>query len=948
MPAPLAALGTAVVTAAATGAATAATGAAAAAGAAAVNLAVTHGPGVARAVAGRFKTRVTDDLGHLQNLARGPLHSARIYGRMGITPAAVERLAWQASQCGSRVERCPCQQRSTFHAEAVDLVRHRASERLTWKEPQPTDAPAQKIGGRLKADVKAIWHSMARNLYTSGDLTSLAVREGLQNSVDAIVEAIKRGQVTTGRFDVTYDASQKILTLADNGIGMSYAETADGTELDPECTLAAFLTLAKTGKSKEEDSGGGFGLAKAVILGAAPNGLWTLHTRDKLVRSTPDSATTDYVIEDAPMRQGTLITLYGVPDDKARSIMLNSSAATVDRIKYTLALCDTPDVELRLNGVRILPTFPHDGGRPISYEWPWGEKITARVRRFDRTDNSQGAVWVRIASGKRNYLLQWSQVGSRPAQTWDIVVDLNIKIRPKNPEYPIKGSRDGFIDSTPAATAFRALIRAQEQQAEAATTTEWSIIEPDEDADNSDELAAWADDPQIKAALDGIEGVIDDYYREAHKVHGSLDAPADAVSDAPGGAAEEDREAGLEASGADRVPVPRRKLGAAAIDDNASARDVGSALRELVTGGSGDLSEVAYGVERAIEQLERGQSITEHTADAVFEALEKRADDEGIVGQMTIARVGEALSRHVASVYSNTGAAEAKKRAQKLNPFGRILIKISNQHYDHVMTDENGKTLLDRQGRPKYDTKRSRKFMRRYKRYLPHLIAWDMTVRLIHKTVEFSIPVSTGFVLDGTARGLCTFERGKSWVLLNPESLEAYIESHRKDPLSIAAFLHGVASHEIAHVYNIRGYGDGHDQEWAKHREDIGFATMQLLEPIMLGVMKLFKLKDPNRRRGMIQRLRNRVQELEAAVARPVGTPPDGQSERWLATSDRLRHALYEVIVARDFAEFVDSPLGASLLDDIEIPGIGQGVDAFRELLLRDPTLVIDEIRRAS
>ena len=47
----------------------------------------------------------------------------------------------------------------------------------------------------LQADVQTIWKLQCQNLYNSKNLGALAVRESVQNSLDAISKAIKAGQL---------------------------------------------------------------------------------------------------------------------------------------------------------------------------------------------------------------------------------------------------------------------------------------------------------------------------------------------------------------------------------------------------------------------------------------------------------------------------------------------------------------------------------------------------------------------------------------------------------------------------------------------------------------------------------------------------------------------------------------------------------------------------------
>ena len=123
----------------------------------------------------------------------------------------------------------------------------------------------------LKADVHMIWKLQCQNLYNSKNLGALAVRECLQNSLDAIAKAIKLGQITQDEAYVNIDVDGNDLIIEDNGIGM-----------DIQTLHEKFLSLGGTTKG-DEDSVGGFGIAKAVILGCGDG--FKVETQDNIFTS---------------------------------------------------------------------------------------------------------------------------------------------------------------------------------------------------------------------------------------------------------------------------------------------------------------------------------------------------------------------------------------------------------------------------------------------------------------------------------------------------------------------------------------------------------------------------------------------------------------------------------------------------------------------------------------
>ena len=107
----------------------------------------------------------------------------------------------------------------------------------------------------LQADVHTIWKLQCQNLYNSKNLAALAIRECLQNSLDAIDKAVRLGQISKEEAFVSISWFGNDVTVEDNGIGMTI-----------EDLHTKFLTLGGTTKG-DENSVGGFGIAKSVILG---------------------------------------------------------------------------------------------------------------------------------------------------------------------------------------------------------------------------------------------------------------------------------------------------------------------------------------------------------------------------------------------------------------------------------------------------------------------------------------------------------------------------------------------------------------------------------------------------------------------------------------------------------------------------------------------------------
>ena len=128
-------------------------------------------------------------------------------------------------------------------------------------------SPDTKIANLQISGAKHMWKLLGPGMYNARPLFPITVRELLQNSHDAQRSA---GITYPVAFTIARDASCNFtLTCDDAGIGMDAATIHD-----------KFLVLGESGK---EEGVGGFGVAKASILGACSS--WELKTLDNLLTS---------------------------------------------------------------------------------------------------------------------------------------------------------------------------------------------------------------------------------------------------------------------------------------------------------------------------------------------------------------------------------------------------------------------------------------------------------------------------------------------------------------------------------------------------------------------------------------------------------------------------------------------------------------------------------------
>ncbi len=691
------------------------------------------------------------------------------------------------------------------HARAVSHLERMASE---------IEGGEVLSRGELKANVASLWKLMAESFYKGGDLPALATRECLQNSVDAIRSAYAKGVLPkgTGVFSVDVLDGGATLVFADNGIGMDEATLAD-----------VFLRLAATGKAGDPNAAGGFGAAKAVILGASETQDWEVWSRDRIARSTGGIK---FDILSAPMRKGVQITLRGVNTALVYDRIQKKDVELEERVRYMLELSNIPDITLSLNGYVVEPLFPARRGSilPEIEQMNWGPETTVRVKSYQRKAGAGGGgFYVRL-----NGLYQFAD---RPSQSlsFDVTFDVSTKLRPQvsQPPYPFTAARDSFSDRSWAAnTYWEARDQIVREAVSSATPREYDTLIGDasdprerEGAELlAKEMAGIMEDPSVKAALEQLMGAAEAIYAAEKK---QQRAPAAAA------AGEEDDAPAL--SG----PDPYAGFRAAMAPVDVATADG----REALAGGILSLVSVEHLSPEAVEgvrALEAGASPSGEAVLQILQAVNKapevaasdvnRTNESPVAIASAAADVAQAIGRLAVQ-----GTAEVKAQIEaerQVSPFGSAaMVKISRLHFEKA---------------------EAKKFLKNAGKYLPLLAVWDIILRAIATESKISsrITFRPGFVLNDTVRGVCVSEGevGRSvrnFILLHPHAGPMAVYYTRGGPAKIkpqqiAAYLHGVACHELAHLPIIGrgGKPHGHDEQWAEEREDLSVASSHLLPGI--------------------------------------------------------------------------------------------------------------------
>jgi hypothetical protein len=539
----------------------------------------------------------------------------------------------------------------------------------------------------------------------------------------------------------------------------------------------------------------------------------------------------------------------------------------LDRLRELLAANDLPGIALVLNGVEVTPMFSRRGGSKVQVEGSWGTGTTAAVKAYRRAPGDRGgAYYVRLGG-----LYQFKLPSARGGLRADVVIDLVTTVRPGDRGYPLNAARDALQDD--ARWAFSDLVDEVERENESVgRNQDDEVYDPASDDAGEREGAAELgrlvgeafEDPKLQQALGEAAGGIMDFYAERLK-RGRTEEPVASLAPraSKAGPVEDEPKrgpvlppgfrsvgGGLTIEGdvvaPSGVDVVRRYLEVAAEGARAPgsegpaglAAELGAAL-ERVVAGTADEAAVAV-IERAVERA----------ADAAMAP--------GGAGLMQVARMPGVLGA--------LDAAVGRKRERR-NPFGT-----------HAGLRISKKT---------YDRQRAYRFKKNYGRWLPYLVVWDGALRLIASEARIRRRFKPGFVLDDNLVGLTAQTgTGDAVVYIHPDKLAQVVRAHRERPIAIAAFVHGVAAHELTHLDH--GLGHGHDERYIAAREDLGAATGHLLPAIALLVQKVLGLPEAEggdakraaRLERDLERTRATVKEQRARIAAFVRVEEQRQAEQ--------------------------------------------------------------------
>ena len=231
---------------------------------------------------------------------------------------------------------------------------------------------------------------------------------------------------------------------------------------------------------------------------------------------------------------------------------------------------------------------------------------------------------------------------------------------------------------------------------------------------------------------------------------------------------------------------------------------------------------------------------TEEALNRTAETGTVHADDESVLvaavyaASSTAARdallpgAGGLLQAGVAEAQLAPLAELLPKEPRRTNPFGHLAgLRISKKSYDRA---------------------KARRFRKDWRRWLPLLVVWDATLRLVAAEARIKRTFAPGFILDDNVAAMAASEgsAGRLVVYIHPNTLRGVALAHKERPLSIAYYLFGLACHELTHLDGMMG--EGHSERFVSRRESLGFQTAHLLAPIAELVTRVLGLRSPKSR----------------------------------------------------------------------------------------------------
>lgn len=279
----------------------------------------------------------------------------------------------------------------------------------------------------LQMNMRQLLNVLSSSLY-KGDILSVATRELLQNSFDAVKK------VSDPKIQVNFSGYERTLEFKDNGIGMS-----------PDTVKDIFLTIGGTAKEglDETERSGGFGIAKVQFFTAAEH-ILVESVRDG-IKTTIDTTREDLIdqrakcfIERVQENSGTRVVLkfpktYEDATGKVNNIYLYESSVTTPLEKPLVGY----NIPIFFNGYAVNNILPYK--HCIKEEYDWGIVYMYYSPKL-KANSSYCHASVHCA-GLHQFLYQ-KYMGD--GQGCDLIFNILPKYAAGQREYPFANSRDDF------------------------------------------------------------------------------------------------------------------------------------------------------------------------------------------------------------------------------------------------------------------------------------------------------------------------------------------------------------------------------------------------------------------------------------------------------------------------------------------------------------------------
>ena len=276
--------------------------------------------------------------------------------------------------------------------------------------------------GEYKVNAMEAWNAASRDRYpeAGNKLGDVSVREAMQNSLDAVLEAKEKRRIKKGEIDIELLPEGLGYSIKDNGIGMT-----------AEDIVNKFLTLYTTGKA-QEGRFGGFGIAGAVVLGPHKSAQWTLKTND-LVYTHEMTLNKERVKRVKEGIQGTSIVVGAEESIFGYEKLASKYIATTETPKW---------VTVKFNGVKDIP-YPFKGKKGRKSTVAIGPESTGDLTYYPVAPTGyEKQLIIRLVDKKTKSKLTQSITSIyNEGFKGSIVLDITTRATPKDSDYPLSESR---------------------------------------------------------------------------------------------------------------------------------------------------------------------------------------------------------------------------------------------------------------------------------------------------------------------------------------------------------------------------------------------------------------------------------------------------------------------------------------------------------------------------